>query len=181
MVPSEHEVMYDVSGGGTRAVQSVSRRALGSNRRGATGSRQHIMREQRAALSSPMPNAYDSPRRVDERATFDRDGCCGGRRKTHTERQTGSVSDRSLCGQQAASTHMSEHERVQWARGHGTMLDLERREGGQTSVGQQGRISGGAHGSARRKSSGGGLLLFAPCAGCCVGRVNIWVPGVPAL
>ena len=152
MVPSEHEVMYDVSGGGTRAVQASVDWDVGgeSNRRGATNSRQHIMREQRAALSSPMPNAYDSPRRVDERATFDRDGCCGGRRKTHTERQTGSVSDRSLCGQRAASTHMSEHEREQWARGHGTMLDLERREGGRTSVGQQGRIGGGAHGSARR-------------------------------
>ena len=59
---------------------------------------------------------------------------------------------------------MSEHERVQWARGHGTMLDLERREGGRTS-GQQGRIGGGAHGLARRTCERGGLLLFAPNAG----------------
>ena len=42
---------------------------------------------------------------------------------------------------------MSEHEREQWARGHGTMLDLERR-GVRMSVGRRGlgaNQSGAAH------------------------------------
>ena len=80
-----------------------------------------------------------------------------GRRKTHRETNR-SVSDRSLCGQRAASTHMSEHEREQWARGHGTMLDLERRGFGRASVSRDGLVVGRMDQSAAPPIEGGGCF-----------------------
>ena len=53
---------------------------------------------------------------------------------------------------------MGEHEREQWVSGHGA-LRCGTTRGVRMSVGQQGRIGGGAHGSARRTCEREGLVL----------------------
>ena len=98
----------------------------------------------------------------------------GPERHRETNRSVQRAIDRRVTSEQRlrtwANTSASNRFVVTVRCGRGTTRGVRR------SVGQQGRIGGGAHGTARRTCERGGLNSGLPCGGYCVGRVKIWVP-----